>query len=541
MADGSPWWARAAVYQVYLRSFQDSDGDGIGDLEGARRRLPELVRLGMDTVWLSPVHPSPDRDFGYDVADYDDVAAVYGGRDALRAFVDDAHAQGLRVLLDGVFNHTSDEHAWFRSSAADPTGPHADWYHWHTGPTPPNNWASTFGGPAWTFHEPSQRWYLHSFAPEQPDLNWANPAVEQAVLDVLQRWFDFGVDGFRLDVFNNYAKHPTLADNPWRTDLLGRVARYVYPFIAQEHDNDRDRPELAAILAKMRSICDTADRPLVLVGETLDERFQYDRAASWCGPDRLHLAFHFRWLHTKWSASAFHAAIQAQLDSFSDGLTPTWVLGNHDFPRLATRWGSGRHTDARMKLVALMQLLLPGMVVVYQGDELGISEARIPRRQIQDPPGKRFWPFYQGRDGCRTPMAWSADPGAGFSSKPPWLPLHSDWRTRNVAVQSTDPRSIWSAYRVLLQLRRTLPVLQTGAVALPAEAEDDVFTYLRHTSDEAVRVVANLSTSVVRWPLPSGEKVAGLLWQTGDVAVRGELLELGPLAGGVVELGAYLA
>ena len=536
MSADPPWWARAAVYQIYLRSFQDSDGDGVGDLDGARSRLPDLADLGIDTVWLSPVHPSPDRDFGYDVADYDDVAAVYGGTPALRRFVDVAHDLGLRVLLDGVFNHTSDQHAWFRSSRSQPDGPHGDWYHWHDGPHPPNNWASTFGGPAWTHDPTSGRLYLHSFAPEQPDLNWANPDVQQAIFDNLAHWFDFGIDGFRLDVFNNYAKHPQLADNPWRTDLLGRVARFIYPFLAQDHIHDRDRPELAHLLARMRAIADSADRPLVLVGETLDERFEYDRAATWCGPDRLHLAFHFRWLHTRWSAPDFHAAIRDQLAAFGGGLTPTWVLGNHDFPRLATRWGAGRHTDARMRLVPLLQLGLPGMAVVYQGDELGTPEARIPRKQIQDPPGKRFWPLYRGRDGCRTPMAWDAHPHGAFTTGTPWLPLHPDHPTRNVAVQRARPGSIWSTYRAMLHLRRTHPALVEGQVTLPLSPSAAVVTYLRHTSRQAVRVVANLSSKEVSWRLPRGEVATGTLLTTGFCASSARSITLGPYAGAVVEV-----
>ena len=530
------WWRHAAVYQVYLRSFQDSDGDGVGDLDGARARLDTLVDLGVDTIWLSPVHPSPDRDFGYDVADYDAVAEVFGGRAALRAFVDAAHARGLRVLLDGVFNHTSDQHAWFRSSASAPDGPHASWYHWHTGDGPPNNWASTFGGPAWTVHPESGRWFLHSFAPEQPDLNWATPEVEQAVLAAMERWFAFGIDGFRLDVFNNYAKHPSLADNPWRTDLLGRLARWVYPFFAQHHLNVRDRPELAGILARMRALADRFDGDRLLVGETLDERLQYDRAASWCGPDRLQLAFHFRWLHTRWSAPGFHAAIRTQLQAFSDDLTPTWVLGNHDFPRLASRWGAGPYTDARMKLVALLQLGLPGMVVVYQGDELGTPEARLARDQIQDPPGKRFWPLYRGRDGCRTPMAWSPEPHAGFSETRPWLPLHTDWSRRNVATQREDPHSVWSAYRSMLQLRRTHPALVDGAVHLPAEPHRAVLTYRRDAAGGAARVIANLTGSPVHWALPPGEAVDELTWCTGQVDVHREGLKLGPYSGGLLTL-----
>ena len=535
----APWWTHAAVYQVYLRSFQDSDGDGIGDLDGARSRLPELVDLGVDAVWLSPVHPSPDHDFGYDVADYDDVAAVYGGLPAFRRFVDAAHDLGLKVLLDGVFNHTSHRHPWFESSRTDPQGPHGDWYHWHDGDRPPNNWASTFGGPAWSRDPDSGRWYLHSFAPQQPDLNWGQPAVEDAVMAVLDRWMDLGVDGFRLDVFNAYVKHPDLPDNPWRTDLVGRLARPVYPFLAQDHRYDRDRPELARVLARMRARVDARDRDVVLVGETLDERLQYDRAADWCGPDRLHTAFHFRWLHTRWGARRFHAAIAAQLAAFQDGRTPAWVLGNHDFRRVASRWAAGLHTEARMRLVALLQLGLPGMVVVYQGDELATPETRLPRSAILDPPGRRFWPVYPGRDGWRTPMAWSSAAHAGFSSAPPWLPLHPAWSARNVAVQRYQPDSVWSTYRRMLHLRHTHPALSTDAVALPEQSHRAVVTYRRGQGAEVVRVVGNLTGRSVRWTLPPGEACRGpdgVRLACGKVEAAGRAVHLGPYAGGVLDV-----
>ena len=259
----------------------------MGDLDGARSRLDELVDLGVDALWLSPIHPSPNVDFGYDVADYEAVAPELGGMAAFERFVDAAHSRGLKVLLDGVFNHTSDRHPWFQSARQGPSSPHHAFYHWHEGDGPPNNWASTFGGPAWSLDPVCKRWYLHSFAPQQPDLNWAEEAVQEAVLAAMKGWLDRGVDGFRLDVFNCYAKREGLPDNPWRTDLLGRLARPVYPFLAQEHLHDRDRPELARLLARMRGLADAAEQEVVLIGETLDERFRYDNAAQWCGPTRL--------------------------------------------------------------------------------------------------------------------------------------------------------------------------------------------------------------------------------------------------------------
>ena len=530
----APWWTTAVLYQIYLRSFQDSNGDGVGDLEGARTRLDALVELGVDAVWLSPVHPSPNADFGYDVADYDAVAPEFGGMAALERFVEAAHERGLKVLLDGVFNHTSDQHAWFQSARQGPSSPHHDFYHWHTGDRPPNNWASTFGGPAWTFDPVCQRWYLHSFAPQQPDLNWSNPAVEEAVLASMKGWLDRGIDGFRLDVFNCYAKHPSLAANPWRTDLLGRVARPLYPFLAQEHVHDRDRPELAGILARMRQLADQCAHEVVLIGETLDERFRYDNAAGWCGPDRLHQAFHFRWLHSKWSAKAFHAALKAQQEAFEG--PPVWVLGNHDFKRLASRWGawSQADTDARMRLVPLLMLGLPGSAVLYQGDELGIPEQRLPRRLIVDPPGKRFWPLYPGRDGCRTPMAWDATLHGGFSTAAPWLPLHADHLTRNVAAQRSDPSSIWSAWRDMLALRRRLRVLRDGRLRLSPAPDGPVLGFSRVSEDDTAVVVVNMSRKPVAWHSPAGEALSAVHLGIGSVELQGKQVVLGPLSGAVL-------
>lgn len=536
MAAPSPWWQTANIYQVYVRSFQDGNGDGIGDLIGARSRLDILEDLGIQAIWLSPVHPSPNHDFGYDVADYDSVDETMGGDAALDEFIQDAHARGIKVLLDGVFNHTSSAHPWFQREIDGPQCAAPTWYHWHAGESPPNNWASTFGGPAWTAIPETQRWYLHSFAPEQPDLNWSNPAVCAEVVAIVDRWLSKGIDGFRLDVFNNYAKAPGLPDNPWRTDLLGRMARYVYPFIAQVHQHDRDQAALTDILRALRACADGYDGR-VLIGETLDERFQYDNAAQWCGPDRLHLAFHFAWLHSRWGASHFAHAIQRQHAAFSGSGPAIWVLGNHDFPRVAHRWRAGTYTDRRMRLVPLLQLSLPGPVVVYQGDELGTPEVSVPRRQIQDPPGKRFWPLYRGRDGCRSPMAWNNSQHAGFSTTTPWLPLHADASQRNVAAQRQDPHSIWNTYRGMLRLRRSHKTLRDGALSLMESVHPDVFGQERTLPGApTVRLWANLGTKPVTIECPSPTPAVQALMEVGVVRWQGTTLTLGGLSGTLIQL-----
>ena len=499
---GGGWWREATVYQVYLRSFQDSDGDGVGDLAGLRSRLDVLAQLGIDTLWLSPIHPSPDVDFGYDVADYDAVHPVLGDLDDFDALLADARARGMRVLLDGVFNHTSDQHGWFQQSVADPEGPFGDFYIWRDGSPsrPPNNWGSTFGGPAWTFHPQRGQWYLHLFAPQQPDLNWRNPAVVAAVLDSMEGWLRRGVSGFRLDVFNLYRKHPELPDNPTRVPLLG----LVYAFAAQAHVHDRDQADLAEVLGQMRALADRHDA--VLVGETLDERFTYDNAAQWVGPDRLHLAFHFRLLHSRWGARPFAAAIRAWMDDLGPERWPTWVVGNHDFKRTATRWGA--RAD-RLKLVALLQCGLRGTPFLYQGEELGLTDEKLPRGAILDPPGRRFWPLYVGRDGCRTPVPWTDAGGGGFTTGDPWLPVSSVPADGTAAAQWDDPHSLWRFYQQAFRLRRATPALLHGEQEGPDGRHRQVLSWTRTHGDDRVRVLLNLSDRSVRVPAPPGRVLLG--------------------------------
>lgn len=486
------WWKQSVFYQIYLRSFQDDNGDGVGDLCGVERRLPYLRELGIDAIWLSPVHPSPDIDFGYDVADYCAVHPSLGTLEELTALIAAANALELRVVLDGVFNHTSDTHPWFVSSVDEPDGPFGDFYIWRDGRgsggrRPPNNWGSVFGGPAWRFVPKRGQWVLHSFAAEQPDLNWRCEAVQNAVLSAMEFWLERGVSGFRLDVFNCYLKDLALQDNPRRADAVGWLGAWVYPFIAQQHRFDRDQPELASVLNQMRELVDRYDG--VLIGETLDERFVYDNAAQWVGPDRLHLAFHFGLLHSRWSASAFALAISRWSGSLAADGWPTWVVSNHDFQRAATRWGE---RDDRMRLVALLLTTLRGTPVLYQGDELGLREVRLSRAQIQDPPGRRFWPLYRGRDGSRTPLPWDETVNGGFSEGEPWLPLGEGNLKRSVAAQRNNPDSLWAMWRDALAVRRTSRVLQTGAQG-EVSARDGVLMFSRDLEDSRVWVVLNMT------------------------------------------------
>jgi len=498
---------RGIVYQIYPRSFQDSDGDGIGDLRGIIRRLDYLAQLGVDALWLSPIQPSPQSDFGYDISDYCAVDPIFGDLASFDELADGVRSRGMQLVLDLVVNHSSDQHLWFLDSRA--RGSKADWYLWADRP---NNWASVFGGSGWTWDERRQQHYFHSFLPSQPDLNWHEPALRQAIAEVMRFWLDRGVTGFRLDVFNCYYKDAQLRDNPRRLHPAG----LAYKYLGQRHVYDRDRPEMADALRMMRQLMDE-EPGRFLVGETLDEDPEYARAATYVGPDKLHLAFNFRLLRSRWSAPAFRKAILAWSEQTD---WPTWVLSNHDFPRPFTRHGGisggGRHGAARARLCAILLCCLRGSPFLYYGEELGMAEGRIPFSRIQDPPGRRFWPFYRGRDGCRTPMQWDGGPQAGFSGVEPWLPVNPDWREKNVAAQSADPSSALSTYRDLIRLRKEQPALHSGTMRL-GEEHPQLLTWTR---GENVQVVLNMSRRAVRWAVPRG----GLLYDThGGGEVPGEL------------------
>lgn len=527
-----PWWKTGAVYQIYPRSFQDSDGDGIGDLRGIERRLDYIAELGVEAIWLSPVHPSPQADFGYDVADYLGVDPVFGSLDDLLRLIREAHARGLKVLLDGVFNHTSDQHAWFEDSRSSRTASKRSWYIWRDGVNggPPNNWASTFGGSAWTLDPPTGQYYLHSFLPEQPDLNWREPAVVDAVLDVLQVWFERGVDGFRLDVFNCYLKDEALRSNPRRWHPGG----LFYGYIGQHHVHDRDQADLRDVLGRMRSLADA--HGAVLVGETLDENFRYEKAGDYVGAQLLHMDFHFGLLHSRWTADALFKGISAQLDRLPSDGWPTWVLSNHDFKRHPTRWGGG---DARAKAAAVLATCLRGTPYLYYGEELGMPEARLRRSEIVDPPGKRFWPFFKGRDGARTPMQWDGSPSGGFTGGRPWLPLGADVAERSVASQEGVGRSVLETYRSLLALRLSCAPLAAGSqTSLSARA--GVLSWRREAPQDGaapVWVAMNCTGAEVSWTVPRGETCARVLFRTGTGSAEGKTVRLAADEAVVLESG----
>ena len=490
------WWRDGIIYQIYPRSFADSNGDGIGDLNGILSRLDYLAWLGVDAIWLSPIYPSPDVDFGYDVADYVDIDPKFGTLADFDRLVAEAHARGIRVVLDLVLNHTSDQHRWFQESRASLDNPYRNYYFWREpkpGGKPPNNWLSIFGGEGWTPDPATGQMYFHTFYREQPDVNWRNPAVRAEMLNVFRFWLERGVDGFRLDVFNGYFKQADLRDNPVR--FFG-----LRPYDRQDHIHDCDQPEMFPLLREIRALLD--EQPgRYAVGETFLGGAQ--RAARYCGEDLLNATFNFNILGCGWNPAAYLRVIQ-EWERLLDGRAwPTYVLNNHDIRRSASRFGRGQ-SDERLKAAAAMLLTLRGTPFLYYGEEIGQRELRVPHSEIQDPIGRRYWPIYVGRDGCRAPMQWDSSETGGFSppgSRPPWLPLHPEWRSRNVASQQADPASLLNTYRRLIALRRAHPALQRG-MFLPLTPEPRaLLAYLRQTKDETLLVVINFSRRRQRYVL----------------------------------------
>ncbi len=480
-----PWWERGVIYQVYPRSFQDSDGDGIGDLAGIAARLDHIVALGVDAIWLSPIFPSPMADFGYDVADYTGIEPMFGdlaGFDRLLAAV---HARGLKLLLDFVPNHSSDRHPWFQASRSSRTDPKRDWYIWRDpapGGGPPNNWISDFGGSAWEHDAETDQYFLHAFLKEQPDLNWRNPALRAAMMDAMRFWFERGVDGFRIDVLWHIVKADGLPDNPvnpvWRPGTNERdrvIQRY-----------STDQPEAHAIAADMRVLADRyGDR--ALVGEIF---LPNDRHARWFGtPERpeVHLPFNFQLIENAWDPALLRRVIGDYDASIPAHGWPNWVFGSHDAPRIAARIG-----EAQARVAAMLLLTLRGTPTLFQGDEIGIGEVPIPLDRVRDPQEMRQPGLGLGRDRSRTPMPWDGSPFAGFSSVEPWLPLNPDWPTRNVAAQDGAPRSMLTLYRSLLALRRAEPSLSVGDMSL-IDAPDGILAYDRSHDGRRLHVLLNLT------------------------------------------------
>lgn len=490
------WWKDGVIYQIYPRSYYDTTGSGIGDIPGVIRKLDYLADLGVDAIWLSPIFPSPDVDFGYDVSDYLDIDPKFGTMADLERLLDEAHRRDLRVILDLVLNHTSEQHLWFRDACRGRGSRYRDHYIWAApkpGRRPPNNWGSIFGGSAWTYDEASGEYYLHLFYKEQPDVNWRNPRVHDAMLDVIRFWCDKGVDGFRLDVFNLYYKHPSLPDNPRR---LIPSPPYARRFDWQEHVHDYDQPELMPLLGEIRQTLDNYPERYV-VGETFPDNAE--AAAHYSAPGYLHGAFNFEFTHCPWSARRFQRAIRRWEGLLGAEGWPTYVLGNHDLTRPASRYGL-KGNDDRLKVAAALLLSLRGTPFIYYGDEIGMRDIPIrSKKEVLDPVGRRFWPFFKGRDGCRSPMQWTAGRNAGFSGGRAWLPVHENYAERNVESQLKDPGSLLNLYRSLLRLRRKHAALRRGDLTILTGTPPAVLAFRRALEGQSLFIILNFSGRTQRF------------------------------------------
>ena len=488
-----PWWESGVIYQIYPRSFQDSDGDGVGDLRGIEQRLDYLADLGIDAIWLSPIFPSPMADFGYDVADYTGIDPLFGSIGDFDRLVAAAHGRGLKLMLDFVPNHSSDRHPWFLESRSSRENPRRDWYIWcDAAPDggPPNNWISDFGGSAWEYDEATGQYYLHAFLKEQPDLNWRNPEVRDAMIDVLRFWFDRGVDGFRIDVLWHLIKAAGLPDNPANPDFRPELGEKLK--LLQLHSTNQ--PEVHDLAHSFRSLADSyGDR--LLVGEIVLPLHELMTYYGRRGRPGVHMPFNFQLVEAPWDASVLRTMIATYEAALPAGGWPNWVIASHDYPRIAAKLG-----EAQARVAAMLLLTLRGTPTLYQGDEIGIGRVEIAADQVQDPKERREPGIGLGRDPSRTPMAWDGSPHAGFSSGEPWLPLHSDWPVRNVAKQAGDRGSMLSLYHALLALRRAEPALSLGSLRL-IEADVDVLAYERRHGDERLLVALNLSESSRKLPL----------------------------------------
>lgn len=524
------WWRGAVIYQIYPRSYQDSNGDGIGDLKGIIGRLPYIASLGVDAIWISPFFKSPMKDFGYDVSDYCDVDPMFGTLADFDALTAEAHRLGLKVMIDEVLSHTADNHPWFKESRSSRTNAKADWYVWadaRPDGTPPNNWLSIFGGSAWQWDTSRQQYYLHNFLAEQPDLNFHSRAVQDALLEVTRFWLERGVDGFRLDTINFYFHSQGLENNPplppeERND---QTAPAVNPYNYQDHLYDKSRPENLAFLERFRALLDEYPATAA-VGEVGDSQRGLEVVAAYtAGGKRVHMCYSFDFLAPEKISAA---KVRSVLESFgkvaSDGWS-CWAFSNHDVMRPASRWAAGEADEtAYLKVISALLMSLRGSVCLYQGEELGLGEAELQFEDLQDPYGIRFWPEFKGRDGCRTPMVWDATAkNAGFSSAKPWLPVPGKHLSQAVNVQQGDDSSLLEHYRRFLAFRRLHPALAKGDIEF-IESEGDTVAFTRREGNEQIVCVFNLGAGLANidlggralQPLPGH----GFSGQTGAGSIR---------------------
>jgi len=516
------WWQHGVIYQIYPRSFQDSNGDGVGDLQGIISRLDYLQWLGVDCVWLSPIFSSPMADFGYDISDYQGIHPLFGTMDDFDELLNEVHSRGMKLLLDLVPNHTSDQHPWFLESKSSKDNPKRDWYIWHDGKEDgglPNNWLSVFGGHAWEWDDATQQYYYHAFLKEQPDLNWRNPEVQAAMMNVMRFWLDKGIDGFRVDVMWHMVKDAQLRDNPPFPGSTYDAGDLIYDHYTPVYSTDQ--PEVHDIVRMMRAVTDEYD-DRVLIGEIY---LPIHKLVTYYGQDNkgAHLPFNFQLLTLPWDAPQIAMAIDEYEGALPSEGWPNWVLGNHDKPRISSRVGR-----AQAKVAALMLLTLRGTPTIYYGDEIGMRDVPIPMDEIVDPQGLNMPDLNVSRDPARTPMQWSNDIHAGFSNHKPWLRLPFNSGRVNVEKQKDDEYSKLWFYRKLIQLRKKHAALNIGAYR-PVYADQQLISYIRERNDERFLIILNLSHRPAYFK-PRQESF------TGTILLGTEVERIGMTVDGIITL-----
>jgi alpha-glucosidase len=511
------WWRNSVTYQIYPRSYQDSSGDGIGDIKGITARLDHVASLGVDAIWLSPIFTSPMADMGYDVSNYTDIDPLFGTLEDFDALIARAHALGLKVIVDQVISHSSDQHPFFVESRSSRDNPKADWYVW-VDPlpdgTPPNNWVSVFGGSAWEWDSRRRQYFLHNFLTSQPDFNFHNPAVQDWLLGTMRFWLERGVDGFRLDTVNFYFHDQKLRSNP--PDPRNTAVPKVNPYDMQDHLYSKNRPENLAFLERLRALTDEfEDR--AMVGEVGEARRAGEIMAQYtAGKTRLHMAYSFDMLGPEFTAEHFRQKIEGFYTAAPNGC-PCWSFSNHDVIRHVTRWDAFGEQDALAKQAIAMLTGFQGSLCLYQGEELGQTETDILYSELTDPPGFKFWPDYKGRDGCRTPMVWDDSVQAGFSTATPWLPIKPPQKARNVAGQGEG--SVLAGYRELLAFRKATPALRNGKTAF-LNLPEPVLGFLR----DDLMCLYNLSPEPFSLTLDAVGQICG---PQQNVSVLGARVDLG--------------
>ncbi len=503
----SDWWRGGVIYQIYPRSFQDSNGDGIGDLKGITQRLSYIASLGVDAIWISPFFKSPMKDYGYDVSDYRAVDPMFGTMDDFRELLDRAHALGLRAMIDLVLSHTSDQHPWFIESRTSRDNDKSDWFVWadpQPDGTPPNNWLSIFGGSAWQWDSRRLQYYLHNFLTSQPDLNFHCAEVQDALLDVARFWLDMGVDGFRLDTINFYFHDKQLRSNPAlpMDQRNASIAPMVNPYNHQDHLYSKSQPENIAFLERLRALTDEYEGRACL-GEVGDAQRGLEIMGEYTSGDkRMHMCYAFEFLEKRQITASYAKQVFDQLESKAGDAWPCWAFSNHDVQRHASRW---ELNDDALRLHAVLMMCLRGSACLYQGEELGLPEADVPFEKLRDPYGIEFWPEFKGRDGCRTPMVWTTqDEQSGFSTVEPWLPVSPAQAERAVERQEGDTEALLHHYRRAIALRNTWPALKSGTQSAFAQA-GDVMTFLREDDGQQVFCAFNMGGDEADVALPAGE------------------------------------